>query len=64
MGESIGLLHHIHDTMVATTIILSTAAVDQFHNQRQPESYYKVSIHEAIIDDAPFMITNANDDPP
>ena len=64
VGERVGLLHHIHDTMVASAIISSTAAVAQLHNQRQFEGYYKVSIHEAIVDDTPLMITNADDDPP
>ena len=64
VGERVGLLHHIHDTMVANAIISSTTAVAQLHNQRQPEGYYKVSIQEAIVDDAPLMITNTDDDPP
>ena len=64
VGERVGLLHHIHDTTVASAIILSTAADAQLHNRQQPEGYYKVSIQEAIVDDAPLMITNTNDDPP
>ena len=54
----------MHDTMVATAIISYTAAVGQLHNRHQPKGYYKVSIQEAIVDDAPLMITNADDDPP
>ena len=64
MGETVRLLHCIHDTIVATTTISSTAGVEQLHNQIQPEGYYKVSIQKAIVDDAPLMITNADDDPP
>ena len=64
VGERVGLLHHIHDTTVASAIIFSTAADAQLHNRQQPEDYYKVSIQEAIVDDAPLMITNTDDDPP
>ena len=64
VGERVGLLHHIHDTKVASAIILSTAAESQLHNRQQPEGYYKVSIQEAIVDDAPLIITNTDDDPP
>ena len=64
LGERVGLLHHIHDTMVANAIISSTAAVGQLYNRHQREGYYKVSIQEAIVDDAPLMITNTDDDPP
>ena len=64
MGERVGLLHHIHNTTVANAIILSTAADAQLHNQQQPEGYYKVSIQQAIVDDASLMITNTDDDPP
>ena len=32
VGERVGLLHHIHNTMVATAIISSTAVVGQLHN--------------------------------
>ena len=44
VGERVGLLHHIHNTMVATAIISSIARVDQLHNRIQLEGYYKVSI--------------------
>ena len=44
VGEKVGLLHHIHDTIVASAIISSIAAIAQLHNQQQPEGYYKVSI--------------------
>ena len=64
VGERVGLLHHIHDTIVASAIILSTTTDAQLHNRQQPEGYYKVSIREAIVDDAPLMITNTDDDPP
>ena len=64
VGERVGLLHHIHNTTVASAIILSTIADAQLHNQQQPEGYYKVSIQEAIVDDAPLMITNTDDNPP
>ena len=64
MGEKVGVLHQIHHTMVATAIISSTVAVGQLHNRLQPEGYYKVSIQEAIVDDAPLMITNVDDDSP
>ena len=49
---------------MANAIILSTAADPQLYNRQQPEGYYKVSIQEAIVDDAPLMITNTDDDPP
>ena len=32
VGERVGLLHHIHDTTVASAIILSTVADAQLHN--------------------------------
>ena len=32
VGEIVGLLHHIHDTMVASAIISSTTAVAQLLN--------------------------------
>ena len=44
VGKRVGLLHHIHDTMVASAIISSRAVVAQLHNQRQPKGCYKVSI--------------------
>ena len=59
MGERVGLLHN---TMVAIAKISSIAAVGQLYNRLQSKDYYKVSIHEAIVDNTPFMITNANDD--
>ena len=62
--ERVELLHHIHDTMVATTIISSTTAIGQLQNQHQPKGYYKVSIHEAIVNDVSLMITNADDNLP
>ena len=64
VGERVGLLHHIQDIMVVTATISSTAGIDKLHNWIQPEGYYKVSIQEAIVDDAPLMITNTDDDPP
>ena len=64
VGERVGLLHHIQDTAVASAIILSTATDAQLHNRQQPEGYYKVSIQEAIVNDAFLMITNTDDDPP
>ena len=64
VGERVGLLHHIHDTIVATAIISSTTAIGHLHKRRQPKGYYKVFIQEAIVDDAPLMITNADDDSP
>ena len=64
VGERVGLLHHINDTTMASAIILSTAADARLHNRQQPEGYYKVSIQEAIVDDAPLMITNTDDDSP
>ena len=42
--ERVRLLHHIHNTMVATVIISSTTTVAQLYNQHQPKGYYKVSI--------------------
>ena len=63
VGETVRLFHHIHDTIIVTETISSTAGVEQLHNRIQPEGYYKISIQEVIVDDAPLMITNADDDP-
>ena len=54
----------MHNTMVASAIISFTTTISQLHNRLQPEGYYKVSIQEAIVDDAPLIITNADDNPP
>ena len=44
--------------------ISSIATSGQLHNWLQPNGYYKVSIQEALVDEAPLIITNMDDDPP
>ena len=56
--EQVRLLHPIKDTVVAIAKISSIATFGQLHNQLQPNGYYKVSIQEAFVDEAPLMITN------
>ena len=63
LEEIVGLLHQIHDTIVAIAKISFTATVNQLHNRLQPKGYYKVSIQDAIVDDTPLIITNIDDDP-
>ena len=49
--------------MVAIAKISSIAAIPELHNRLQPKGFYKVSVEEVIVDEAPLMITNVNDDP-
>ena len=64
VGERVGLLHSMENIMVAIAKISSTAAIPELYNRLQPEGFYKVSIEEVLVDEAPLMITNVNDDPP
>ena len=64
VDEQVQLLHPIKDTVVAIAKISSIATSGQLHNRLQPNGYYKVSIQEALVDEAPLMITNMDDDPP
>ena len=64
LDEQVQLFHPINDTEVAIAKISSIATSSQLHNRLQPNDYYKVSIQEALVDEAPLMITNMDDDPP
>ena len=64
LDEHVRLLHPIKDTVVAIAKISSIATSGQLHNRLQPNGYYKVLIQEALVDEAPLMITNMDDDPP
>ena len=64
LNEQVQVLHPIKDTVVAIAKISSIATSGQLHNRLQPNGYYKVSIQEAFVDEAPLMITNMDDDPP
>ena len=63
-GEKIKLLDLVQDIQVAIATISSTRSSIQLRNQLQPCSYYKVSIVNAIVGEAPLVITNMDDDPP
>ena len=63
LDEQVRLLHPITDTVVAIAKISSIATSGQLHNRLQPNGYYKVSIQKAIVDEAPLMITNMDDNP-
>ena len=63
LDEQVQLLHPIKDTVVAIAKISSIATFGQLHNRLQPNGYYEVSIQEALVDEAPLMITNMDDDP-
>ena len=64
VDEQIQLLDPLNDTIVAIAKIASKAISSQLHNRLQPNGYYKVSIQEALVDEAPLMITNMDNDPP
>ena len=49
---------------MAIAKISSIATFGQLHNRLQSNGYHKVSIHEALVDEASVMITNMDDDPP
>ena len=63
VGERVVLLHSMENIMVAIAKISSIAAIGELHNRFQLEGFYKVSIEEVIVDEAPLMITNVNDNP-
>ena len=63
VGEKVKLLHAIYDIEVAVATISSTTNSNVLHNRLQPHSYYKVSIEDAIVGDAPLILPNTNDDP-
>ena len=64
VGEKVKLLHAVQDIEVAVATISSTTSSSVLHNQLQPHGYYKVSIEDAIVGDAPLMLPNTDDDPP
>ena len=64
LDEQVRLLHPIKDIVVAIAKISSIATSGQLHNRLQPNGYYKVSIQKALVDEAPLMITNMDDDSP
>ena len=64
LDEQFRLLHPIKDIVVAIAKISSIATSGQLYNRLQPNGYYKVSVQEALVDEAPLMITNMDDDPP
>ena len=53
LGEKVKLLHAVHDIEVAVATISSTTSSTLLHNWLQPLGYYKVSIKDAIVGDAP-----------
>ena len=61
LDKQVQLLHPINDTVVTIAKISSITTSDQLHNQLQPNGYYKISIQEAFVDEAPLMITNMDD---
>ena len=63
VGERVGLVHSMENIMVAIAKISSTAAIRELHNRLLLEGFYKVFIEEVLVDEAPLMITNVNDDP-
>ena len=54
LGEKVKLLHAVQDIDIAVATISSTSST-QLHNRLQPHGYYKVSIEDAIVGDAPLM---------
>ena len=64
VGENVKLLHVVHDIEVDMATISSTTSFSVCHNRLQPHGYYKVSIKNAIVGDAPMMLLNTDDDPP
>ena len=64
VGEKMKLLHAIQDIEVAVATISSTTSSSVLHNWLQPHGYYKVSIEDAIVGDAPLMLPNTDDDLP
>ena len=44
--------------------ISSTTSFSVLHNRLQPHGYYKVSIEDTIVGDAPLMLPNTDDNPP
>ena len=64
VGEKVKLLHAVQDIEVAVATIISTTSSNVLHNRLQPHGFYKVSIKDAIVGDAPLMLPNTDDDPP
>ena len=64
LGEKVKLLHVVHDIEVAVATISSMTSSTVLHNRLQPHGYYKVSMEDAIVGDAPLMLPNTDDDPP
>ena len=63
LGQRVKLLHIVHNIEVAMATISSTTSSTILHNRIQPHGYYKVSINDAIVGDAPLMLPNTDDDP-
>ena len=64
LDEKVKLLHAVHDIEMAVATISSTTSSTILYNRLQPLDYYKVSIEDAIVGDAPLMLPNTDDDPP
>ena len=64
VGEKVKLLHAVQEIEVAVATISSMTSSNVLHNRLQPHGYYRVSIEDAIVGDAPLMLPNTNDDPP
>ena len=64
LDKQVRLLHLINDTVVAIAKISFIATFGQLHNRLQLSGYYKVSIQEALVNEAPLMITNMDNDSP
>ena len=64
VSEKVKLLHAVQDIEVAVVTISSTPSSSVLHNRLHLHGYYKVSIKDAIVGDAPLMLSNMDDDPP
>ena len=64
VGEKVKLLHAVQDIEMAVATITSTTSSNVLHNRFQPHDFYKFSIEDAIVGDAPLMLPNTDDDPP
>ena len=53
LGEKVKQLHAVHNIEVAVATISSMTSSSILHNRLQPHGYYKVSIEDAIVGDAP-----------
>ena len=64
LDEQVRLLDPINDTVVGIAKISSIATSSKLHNQLQPNGYYKVSIQDALDDEASLIITIIDENPP